>query len=146
MPRCLCCPRLKMSIITFVFHYKQGYAFRRDYANTGKVIRMDIATSCSDHLITLFCFKPGIIYHNFLDKLNVIHSVSHFKKQAFSSKYLSLFEMFLLILSLQMNQLVLRGIIYDLKLKLPSFWIFREIFYSEILILSGFYSYKSLPN
>lgn len=121
MPRCLCCPRLKMSIIMFVFHYKQGYAFRRDYANTGKVIRMDIATSCSDHLITLSCFKPGIIYHNFLDKLNVIHSVSHFKKQAFSSKYLSLFEMFLLILSLQMNQLVLRGIIYDLKLKLLSF-------------------------
>lgn len=110
-----------MWIITFVFPCEQGYAFRRDYASTGKVIRMTIATSCSDHLITLLCFKLGIILHNFLDKLNVIHSVSHFKKQAFSSEYLSLFEIFLLILSLQMNQFVLRGIIYDLKLKLLSF-------------------------
>lgn len=119
--RCLYCPRLKTSIITFVFHYEQGYAFRRDYASTGKVIRMAIATSCSDHLITLLCFKLGIIYHNFLDKLNVIHNVSHFKKQGFPAKYLSLFEMFLLILSLQMDQLVLRGIIHYSKLKLLSF-------------------------
>lgn len=71
-------------------------------------------------LITLFCFELRMIYLNFLDKLNVIHSVSHFKK-AFSSKYLSLFEMFLLILSLQKNQLILTGIIYDSKLKLLSF-------------------------
>lgn len=110
-----------MSIITFVFHYEQGYAFRRDYASTGKAIKMDIATGCSDHLITLPCFKLGIIYHDFLDKVNVIHSVSHFKKQAFSAKYLSLVEMFLLVLSLQMNQLVLSRIIYNLKLKLLSF-------------------------
>lgn len=110
-----------MSIITFVFHYEQGYAFRRDYASTGKAIKMDIATGCSDHLITLPCFKLGIIYHDFLDKVNVIHSVSHFKKQGFSAKYLSLVEMFLLVLSLQMNQLVLSRIIYNLKLKLLSF-------------------------
>ena len=143
---CLCCPSLKTSIITFVFCYELGYAFRRYYAITGKVVRIDIATSCSDHLITLFCFELRMIYHNFLDKLNVIHSVSHFQKQDFSSKYLSLFEMFLLILSLQMNQLILTGIIYESKLKLLSFWIFREIFYSEILILSGFYSYSNFPN
>lgn len=110
-----------MSIITFIYCYELAYAFRRYYAITGKVIRMDIATSCSDHLITLFCFELRMIYHNFLDKINVIHSVFHFKKPAFSSKYLSFSEIFQLILSLQINQLILTGIIYDSKLKLLSF-------------------------